>query len=77
VPGAFAGFAVETRLSFAGSNARANYFSKGRGMPALGHFRPIQPVLPAGPCPLNSESDRIFASSRNAAMGYNTSRSFT
>ena len=24
-------------------------------MSASGHFRPIQPVLPAGPCPLNSE----------------------
>ena len=32
VPGAYAGFALATRLSFAGSNARANYFSKGRGM---------------------------------------------
>ena len=40
----------------------------------MGHFRPIQPVLPAGPCPLNSESDRIFASSRNAAMKIATVR---
>ena len=31
VPGAYAGFAVETRLSFVGSNARANYFSRDRG----------------------------------------------
>jgi hypothetical protein len=30
--GAYAGFVVGTRLSFAGSNARANYFSRGRNV---------------------------------------------
>jgi hypothetical protein len=28
------------------------------GVSRWGHFRPIQPVLPAGACPLRPESDR-------------------
>jgi hypothetical protein len=41
MPSAYADFAGGTRLSFAGSNARANYFSKGRGMSAMGHKRTL------------------------------------
>ena len=37
--------------------------------PLLVHFRLMQPVLPAGPCPLRSESDRNAALPRNVAMG--------
>jgi hypothetical protein len=35
----------------------------------VGRFRPIQPVLAGGPCPLRSSSDRSAALSRNAAKG--------
>ena len=44
-------------------------------MSLLGHSRPMQPVLPAGLCPLRSESDRIAASPRNVANGMDRPRS--
>ena len=40
-----------------------------------GHFRLIQPVLPAGPCPLRFESDRNAAWPRNDVNGMDRPRS--
>jgi hypothetical protein len=41
-----------------------------RPMSPLGHSRPMQRVLPAGSCPLRSESDLHPALPRNDAMGH-------
>src|SRR5262249_34207058 len=40
------------------------------GVSALGHFRPMESVLPADPCLLRSDSDRVVALSQNDEMGH-------
>ena len=47
------------------------------GRPCLewGHFRPIHPGLPAGPCLLRSEGDRIAALPQSDALGLHKSGS--
>jgi hypothetical protein len=58
MPSAYADFAGGTRLSFAGSNARANYFSKGRGMSAVGHKRTFRNVRPMSALPPKADMDQ-------------------